>query len=312
MKLLKDQKGMALLLVLVIVALLSALLTEFSFSTLVDMRATETFRDRTQAFYLARGGVEAARLILRQDRNSYDHPSEFWGGLPPVPVDDGDINLKIEDLSGRLNLLFVADNRGNPKHGYYSFIELCEKVLSSTPAEARDMADAVKNWLNTDFTQVTLDDSYYARQDPPVKRDGTLETLEDLLKVRYFDEEKISALKDYVRVNGDEAINVNTAPEEVLYAWQISGPAGTLPIIFDQQDIDALIEYRQQTPFTKLSDLGLAQGIGSRWSTAWLSGSVDVKASVFQAISNGRINDVTRRVDAVIQKSGKIIGFRVE
>jgi type II secretory pathway component PulK len=76
---LQNQDGMALLLVLVIVALLSSLLIEFSFSTLVDLRATETFRDRTKAYYLARGGIEAARMILQEDTNEFDHPSEFWG-----------------------------------------------------------------------------------------------------------------------------------------------------------------------------------------------------------------------------------------
>ena len=69
MSCLRDQNGMALLLVLVIVALLSALVIEFSFSTLVDLRATETFRDRTKAYYLARGGIEAARTILQEDKN---------------------------------------------------------------------------------------------------------------------------------------------------------------------------------------------------------------------------------------------------
>ena len=41
---LSNQRGMALLLVLVVVALLSALLTELAFSTLVDLRLAETFQ----------------------------------------------------------------------------------------------------------------------------------------------------------------------------------------------------------------------------------------------------------------------------
>jgi len=70
-----NEKGMALLIVLAVVALLSALLIEFSFSTLVDLRSVETFRDRSKAYYIARGGVEAARIILQDDRNQFDHPS---------------------------------------------------------------------------------------------------------------------------------------------------------------------------------------------------------------------------------------------
>ena len=52
----RNQRGAVLLLVLVVVALLSALLTDWAFSTLVDLRLTETFRDSNRAYYLARGG----------------------------------------------------------------------------------------------------------------------------------------------------------------------------------------------------------------------------------------------------------------
>ena len=45
----RRQRGMALLLVLVVVALLTSLLTDLAYSTLVDMRLTETFRDSTRA-----------------------------------------------------------------------------------------------------------------------------------------------------------------------------------------------------------------------------------------------------------------------
>ena len=63
----RGEKGMALLLVLVVVALLTSLLTELAFSTLIDLRLTETFRDSTRAYYLARGCVSAGRMILQED-----------------------------------------------------------------------------------------------------------------------------------------------------------------------------------------------------------------------------------------------------
>jgi len=318
MKLLRDQKGMALLLVLVIVALLSALLTEFSFSTLVDLRATETFRDRTQAYYLARGGVEAALMILQQDTNNWDHPSEFWGDLPTVPVGDGDVSLKIEDLTGRFNLNTVGDSNGNPGiFGYHRFLVLCDEVLRSTPAEAKDMADALVNWFNTNRTQVTDDDSYYARQQPPYSRGGEkLKTVDELLMVRYFDEEKVNALKKYVRVVGDitnPIININTASDKVLYAWQFTSSASEENL--DHQSIDTLIDYRQQTPFTARNDLGLVPGINLNWGLALPPNSALVKGKYFQVTSNGRINDVTRQVVATIAKNGNtcnILSLKVE
>ncbi|MCK4503176.1 MAG: general secretion pathway protein GspK, partial [Desulfuromonadales bacterium] len=147
MNCLSNQNGMALLLVLVVVALLSTLVIEFSFSSLVDLRATETFRDRTKAYYLARGGIEAARTILAEDNNDFDHPLEFWGTpLVNIPVGDGDVTITIKDLSGRLNLNFIADKRGNPLPGYHRFVALCEDVLEIDQGEAQVLADSLVYW----------------------------------------------------------------------------------------------------------------------------------------------------------------------
>src|SRR5512139_590481 len=74
----RHERGMALLLVLLVVALLTTLLVEFAFSTLVDLRLTETFRDSTQAYYLAKGGVAAGSMLLKEDRNRYDSLDEMW------------------------------------------------------------------------------------------------------------------------------------------------------------------------------------------------------------------------------------------
>lgn len=312
MKLLRDQQGMALLLVLVIVALLSALLTEFSFSTLVDLRSAENFRDRTKAFYLARGGVEAARMILGQDRNGYDHPSEPWGSLPTVPVGEGTVGLKIEDLSGRLYLNNVVDSRSNPLAGYHRFLALCQEVLNVSQPEAKDMADSLMAWTDPDPAFVSPDDSYYAGLSPPYARKrGKLDTVDELLLVRHFDADKVQKLKDYVRVVGDDTVNINTAPAVVLYAWQFS--SGQSQQTLDDQDIAALVDYRAKTPFEKIQDLNLVPGIGSSWAGVWPQASITVKGTVYQATSVGRINEVSRVAQAVIQKSGnKLLSLKVE
>lgn len=304
-----NEKGMALLIVLAVVALLSALLIEFSFSTLVDLRSVETFRDRSKAYYIARGGVEAARIILQEDRNQFDHPSEFWGeSLAGIPVGEGDVSLKIEDLSGRLNINFVGDGRGNPLPGYHRFVALCEEVLTVDSGAARALADALVNWFHADLAVVTADDAYYNRQTPPYSRRGAkLMALDELHLVRGFDEEMVTTLRPFIRVVGDEPININTAPAEVMLAWQHSAAAGNVAIIFDRLDIDALVQYRETTAFRDLADLAQVEGIGPRWSTAWSQGSVTVKGAVYQVESLGRVNQGSRRAQAIVAKQGNIL-----
>ena len=312
---LHNQKGMALLLVLIIVSLLSALIIEFSFSTLVDLRATETFRDRIKAYYLARGGIEAARTILQEDKNKFDHPSEFWGNpLVNIPAGDGDVSIEITDLTGRLNINFVADSRGNPLPGYHRFVALCEDVLLLDQSQAQDLADSLVYWFIKDETQTTSDDAYYDGLQPPYHRRGKkLAVLDELRLVRGFDLQRFEMLRPYIRVVGEEIINLNTAPAEVLYAWQFSAAEEHVEVILDHRDMIALIEYRHQFPFQKLSDLTQVEGIGDRWSAAWMHGSVAVTGSVYQVSSQGRINQVSRYAKAIINKQrNKLLSFKVE
>ncbi len=312
---LRNQQGMALLLVLIIVSLLSALVIEFSFSTLVDLRATETFRDRIKAYYLARGGVEAARTILQQDKNSFDHPSELWGNpLVNIPAGDGDVSMTITDLTGRLNINFVADNRGNPLPGYHRFIALCHEVLQLDQSQAKELADSLVYWFITDKTQSTPDDAYYDGLQPPYHRRGKkLAVLDELRLVKGFDPQRFAALEPYIRVAGNEQINLNTAPVEVLYAWQFSAAEENVAVMLGQQDMLALATYRRQFPFRALADLSQVEGIRDRWSAAWLQGTVGVTGSVYRISSQGRINAVTRYAHAIVNKrTNKLLSFKVE
>ena len=73
-----NERGMVLLIVLLVITLLVTILVEFSFSTLVDLRLAETYRDTTRAHYLAKGGIRVGRMILQDDGNSYDALNETW------------------------------------------------------------------------------------------------------------------------------------------------------------------------------------------------------------------------------------------
>ncbi|HKJ04101.1 MAG TPA: type II secretion system minor pseudopilin GspK [Geopsychrobacteraceae bacterium] len=313
MQRLQQEKGMALLLVLGVIALLTSLLSEFAFSTLVDLRLTETFRDRTGAYYLARGGIEAGRIILQVDTNGYDHPDELWGqGVPNYPAGEGTVSIEIEDLSGRFNLNSVADNRGNPLPGYHRFVALCEEVLALSASEADSLAAALRDWKNADSQFVSTDESYYLQQQPPYSRKaGALDAVEELNLIKGFDAEMVEKLTPFVRVFGDNKLNINTASAELLFAWQSSAAAGNFQPILDRPDVDAIVEYRDQQPFESLDDLNQVNGWDSSWISAWQDATV--KGTIYQIRGEGQVNLGIRVAEAIVLKTeNRLLSLRVE
>lgn len=59
-----DQRGIALLMVLVTIAMLTAVVVEFIYETRVDVQLAANVRDRVKAYYMARSAVNFSRLIL--------------------------------------------------------------------------------------------------------------------------------------------------------------------------------------------------------------------------------------------------------
>ena len=74
----KDEKGIALVLVLVVVALLVSLVVDFMYNMQVDVTLAANQRDEIKALYAARSGVELARLMLQEDDPAYDARGRDW------------------------------------------------------------------------------------------------------------------------------------------------------------------------------------------------------------------------------------------
>jgi len=300
---LSNERGMVLLMVLLVITLLSALLSEFAFSTLIDMRLTETFRDTTRAEYLARGGITAGRMILQTDRNSYDarnDMNELWSiGVQDYPLAEGTVSVKIEDLDDRLPLNKLV---GGILFGEFHdrFVRLCQELALNNPDA---LADALIDWLDPDQTPEPdgAEDAYYLSLNPPYEAtDGPLRSIDELRLIRGFDAETVERLRPFVSSvsNGDGMLNINTASPELLLAWDIDM---TSPIVED------LLSWREKKKFkdskTLVTDLIDAIGQGP---VSVLNRNLDLKvtSSYYLISSQGRVNDGARRMQAIVNKTG--------
>lgn len=249
---------MALLLVLIVVTLLTSILMELSYSTLIEQRLTETFRDNTRAYFLARGGITAGQKLLLSDNNEYDSPPEVWSeGVSNYPVGEGFVSLEIKDLDGKLAINSLVIGNNPQTVAVDRFYRLLVALEIADPAE---LTAALIDWLDQGddpFTLIQTDDLelpvigaedlyYQGLAMPYACKNGPLESLEELLLVKGFTKEIFQIISPYLSATDSKQININTAAREVLRS--LSSRVG-------KQTVELILASRQEAPIKAISKL---------------------------------------------------------
>jgi len=213
------QKGVAVIMVMLIVALATTLAVYISQQQSLWQRQVETQFDRTQARRLGIAGIDWARAVLADDAhsNAVDHEGEMWTlRLPAMPVENGEVTGVIEDRQGLLNLNNLVRNGISSASDIEKFKRLL--TLLSLPAE---LAPALADWIDSDSeTQVSggAEDSYYLGLPRPYRSaNRPLIEIGELARIKGYDTQTIEKLKPFVSVlPAPSKVNVNFAPAEVL------------------------------------------------------------------------------------------------
>jgi len=263
-------------------------------------------RNALQAFYLARSGVNVGEALLVQDAklNHNDSDEDIWARpLPPLPVGDGTVALRVQDEARRLNLNMLSSN---PSRALPIFARLFEML----GIDKRVLA-AIADWIDGDDIPGTdppgAEKAYYLGLTPPVTiRNGPMLTMRELLQVRGMTPTMFARLEAFVTVlptkdPGGLKVNVNTAPAEVLYALSAGLTA-------DPGVVNRLIAARREQPITILpDDLKEVTGFMPALRDAIRGDDnldlLDVKSSYFRIEAVGEVNDVARGITAIVGRN---------
>ncbi len=187
------------------------------------LRQYDFERDRIQAQSLARSGIDWARLILQEDArsNGVDHFGEQWAiRLPATPLETGAVSGAVIDQQGLFNLNGVARDGTLQPEVLARYARLL-KLLDLPP----ELAPALADWIDAKMVASTnggAEDGFYMALDPPrLAANRPLVTLEELAQVAGYTADRIRRLAPFVTAlpsAAGSAINVNTAPPEVLAA----------------------------------------------------------------------------------------------
>lgn len=206
------QKGLALMTVLLVFAIVSVMAIQMLNRQSSDVERTANMLALQQARSYAFGVEAAARSGLFLDwkaNKKVDHLQEKWNKPLTLPLEPGVASIKIKDPQGRFNLNSLSPMASHHKLQQKRF----KKLLSLLDLDTK-YADLWARWLN----KASQEDDRYLSQEPaykaayqPCQHPSELMLLED------FGNKEFRTLEPYVTcLPYNTVLNINTASDYVL------------------------------------------------------------------------------------------------
>jgi len=216
----RRQRGVALITAVLMVALATMLAVDVGFRGFLDQRRAGTLFALDQGFQVALGAEAWAADFLKKDLqdSQTDHLGEVWARpLPPLPIDGGTVEGRLEDMQGRCNINNLINTDGTTNEEAVKQLERILAMLEIEPAWAVAIAD----WIDQDTQPGFPDgaeDSVYTGLDPPhLTANMPVTRVSELLVLPQFGAERFLKLKPFVTaLPVGTRVNVCTASGVVL------------------------------------------------------------------------------------------------
>jgi general secretion pathway protein K len=218
----RAQRGVALLVAILLVAIATILAASIAFNSVMSARRGIAILALDQSFMVATGAEALAAYALREDfleNEEFDHPGEVWGKpYGPLEIVPGVIlTAYVEDLQGRFNLNSLLADDGTVSESALTQLQRLMEMLDIEPKWAGMIAD----WIDLDPVERNPDggeDAMYAAQDPPYRTPNLLLTsTSELLALPGFGRERYLKLAPYVAALPQKAkLNLCSASGPVI------------------------------------------------------------------------------------------------
>jgi general secretion pathway protein K len=236
------ERGIALITAVLVVAIAAIIATSMMSRQNFDTRRTSNIIHRDQAIAYALGAEQWAAIELGKDaqQNNFDHLNEIWAyDLPPLPIEGGYVNGKLEDLNRRFNLNSVLDPIQAER-----LARLCQ-ALNIDPA----FIPALQDWIDgdTEVRENGAEDDSYTLLNPPYRAANRhLADSSELLLVRGVSVQDYNTLSFYISaLPGESGINVNTASPLLIQSL-------TRDVILP--DVERIVGIRAESPYRDIDD----------------------------------------------------------
>jgi general secretion pathway protein K len=218
----RRQRGVALITAVLMVALATILAVNVAFRGMLDQRRSATLFARDQGFEIALGAEAWAADFLKKDRedSQTDHFGERWARpLPPLPIDGGTVEGRLEDLQGRFNLNNLVFPDATVNTDAVKQLERILIALDIEPAWATTMADWIDQDAQPGFPDGAEDPTYTGLTPPHLAANMPVTRASEILVLPGFGPDRYQRLKPFITaLPVGTPLNVCTAPGIVLDA----------------------------------------------------------------------------------------------
>lgn len=310
------QRGAALVLAMLIVALVSAIAVAIGSDYQIQLRRASNHQLLSQAKHYLLGGEQLAMLALRTDLEQdadVDGYNDVWAQQSqPYPVTGGWLYGQVTDLQGRFNinsLLFGLSTDGQQAVPYTDaqrrFVNLLQAFpqLPISRTEAIEITEALIDWLDNNQDPTGFggkEDSFYARENLTYRTaDGPMVSPSELRAVGGISDQLWQLLQPHISVwpIDSQSININTLSAPVLAALN---PA--------EQPLDFEVAQRwvEELRAQPVMDLNIFIQ-DARWSSPLQEQGLALKSEFFRYDGQVKLADSMMEMHSVLHRSNKTI-----
>ncbi len=320
----QNERGVALILVILIVSILVAVALEMNRSSRAEVYDATNLSDSIKLLYMAKSGFHAGVGLLLMDKNNFDSLSEDWADVRLIEAKsrtlfaDGYSHVHIEDESGKIQInRLVTGNAFNEDVKGLMFRLLSQPEFGLEERKIGEILEAVKDWIDKD-DDITgsggAERAYYgALENPYMTKNGPLDCIDELLMIKgmtnklYYGTKETPGLRQLLTVYGDGRININTAPKLVLRA-------------LSEDMTGAAVDEMDQCRRNKDNDLTYAswyKKVSGMADITINSQLITTTSSVFRIVSTGILRRMSKTVSGVVKreadrKTAKILSWKWE
>jgi general secretion pathway protein K len=195
-----SRDGIALLMVMMTVIVLSAIVGSMAISMSTEMRLARNTTYDAQMEWMGRSGVELARYALANkcpEQKNIDALNQFWAGgtspcsndvenvsLKNFPLGLGHITVTITDMERKWDINLVC----NPRQPQREIMQKALTEVGVTDAEqSSTIIDSILDWVNPNSTSgfSGAKSDYYMHLNPPYYcKNGIIDDMSELLLIK--------------------------------------------------------------------------------------------------------------------------------